>query len=197
MTPELAIQLDALRDVGWRIARLDRAAVLPPTIAERYEWAPPMLLDFVAGISEATSPDEKAWLLSASDYAGTSQKAFAWNEWELIALSAAEDDESWKSEITQFWDQHLPFLMSLKSGYAYFAIERTNNTVVVGEEPSSRRRAAGGVPVGVAGDDRCPQFGARAVAELSGLPPIRDRRSISWRAPASLSCRAAPRAELD
>ena len=25
--------------------------------------------------------------------------------------------------------------MSLKSGYAYFAIKRTNNTVVVGEEP--------------------------------------------------------------
>ena len=135
MTPELASQLEALRSVGWKIARLDRNAPLPSTVAQRYAWAPCGVMDFVAGIGEAMSPDDKAWILSAVDYAGTSEKAFAWNEWELIELSAAEDDDSWKSEVTHFWDQHLPILMSLKDGYAYFAIEQTNNTVVVGEEP--------------------------------------------------------------
>jgi hypothetical protein len=135
MTLHLADHLDAMKRVGWRIGRLAERAVLPAAIVSRYAWVPRELLDFVCEIELAASADDKAWLLSAGDYAGTSGSAFAWNEWELIGLDAAADDEQWKREVMEFWDRHFPILMSVKSGYAFFAVDRERHAVVVGEEP--------------------------------------------------------------
>jgi hypothetical protein len=139
MSPELRERLDALTSVGWNVSRLTKPVPLPETIVDRYAWVSRDVLDFVSEIEEAGNAknvsDQKAWFLSPGDFAGTSGKAFAWNEWELLGLDAAEDDDEWKGEVTAFWDQHFPILTSLKSGYAYFAIERENNGIVVGEEP--------------------------------------------------------------
>jgi hypothetical protein len=83
----------------------------------------------------ACSADDKAWLLTVADFLGISDSACVWNEWERQSLDAADSDEKWKGKIREFWDNHLPVLMSLKSGYAYFAIEKTTLHVVCGEEP--------------------------------------------------------------
>ena len=61
--------------------------------------------------------------------------AYAWNEWELQSLATAGNDEEWRGRIREFWDAHLPVLMSVKSGYGYFAIERESLKVVAGNEP--------------------------------------------------------------
>jgi hypothetical protein len=37
--------------------------------------------------------------------------------------------------IEEFWDHHLPLLMSLKSGYAYLAVEKDSLSIVGGVEP--------------------------------------------------------------
>jgi hypothetical protein len=81
------------------------------------------------------SPDEKAWLLTEADFAGTSGSAYAWNEWEQQSLEAAGSDEAWKATIVSFWDDHLSILFSTRSGYAFFALEKDGLGVVYGEKP--------------------------------------------------------------
>src|SRR5262249_18478895 len=135
MSEELFMRLGRLERVGWKVKRLARSCALPRAIIERYAWLPREILDLVSAIDVAHSADERAWVLSASDTCGTSASAFAWNEWERLSLAAAGDDDSWKHEITSFWDGNFPLVMSVRSGYAYFAIERSEHAVVVGEEP--------------------------------------------------------------
>jgi hypothetical protein len=132
---DLLIQLERLKRAGWNVELLAPGTDLPPQIIERYRWLPREIMKLVSTVGVAVSADEKAWILSAADYRGTATSAFAWNEWERLSLSAAGDDERWRSEITGFWDRNFPLVMSVKSGYAYFAVERDSLAVVVGEEP--------------------------------------------------------------
>ena len=59
------------------------------------------------------------------------------NEFELLSLEAAMDDESWKSEITRWWDSYLPIVLSVENGYSFYAIDLTNDkgAIVHGYEP--------------------------------------------------------------
>ena len=135
MNENLLTRLDRLKGAGWKIELLSRSTELPAPIIERYGWLAQEVLDLVSTIRAAVNADETAWILSTADYHGTSASAFAWNEWERLSLSAADDDEKWKGEIRGFWDRNFPLVMSVKSGYAYFAVERATSAVVVGEEP--------------------------------------------------------------
>lgn len=40
--------------------------------------------------------DETTWFLCAEDFAVQSDEGFQWNEWEIVGLGSAEDDEEWK-----------------------------------------------------------------------------------------------------
>jgi len=164
MSQGLREHLDALERVGWKVIRREKKASLPDAILERYGWVARGALDLVCEIEVAESADQKAWILSAGDYSGTSGSAFAWNEWELLSLNAAEDDEDWKAQISEFWDEHFPLFMSVKSGYAYFAIERQGGAVVVGEEPDFGEAS----PL------------AASVAELLQMIAARDPRLERW-----------------
>jgi hypothetical protein len=127
--------LEQLRSSGWRIEYFDERKALASDVVTRYPWMPSDYREFVEETKIAVSPDEKAWFLTALDFSGESDSAFAWNEWERQSLEAAEDDEALKRQTLGFWDSHLPVLVSVKSGYAYVAIERSDLTVVCGEEP--------------------------------------------------------------
>jgi hypothetical protein len=131
----LRSKLDDLRRSGWQIAYLSRPEPLPEVIVQRYRWVPAEVLEVIQSLSEAHSPDDKAWLLAVSEFSGSSSLAFAWNEWERQSLDAAEGSQQLEAEITHFWDTHFPIMMSVKSGYAYFALEAATLKVVVGEEP--------------------------------------------------------------
>jgi len=124
-----------LGQAGWTIARAGPGCALALPIARRYSWLPVEMVELVGNLSHAVNEDEQAWILAASDFAGHSSAAYAWNEWELQSLKAAGADRGWGSRIRTFWDGHFPFLMSVKSGYAYFAMERDSRAIVVGEEP--------------------------------------------------------------
>jgi hypothetical protein len=134
-TALIAQYVGALERAGWTVKLLPKPRSLPSDILKRYSWLPRHARAFIESLSEAYSADEKSWILTASDFHGDSSSAYAWNEWEQQSLSAAEDDDESKSEIADFWDEHFPFLMSLKNGYAYFAIEQESLAAVVGEEP--------------------------------------------------------------
>ena len=79
--------------------------------------------------------DERVWFLCADDYDIQGDKAWQWNEWELLGLEAAGNDAVWSCSIQRFWDEHLPIILSLESGYAYYAISMKDDSIVYGREP--------------------------------------------------------------
>ena len=66
---------------------------------------------------------------------GQTDSAFRWNEWELLSLEAAGDDAAWRAEILAFWDAHLPIVLSVAEGYAYYALSLPDGAVIQGSEP--------------------------------------------------------------
>ncbi|MFO0667235.1 MAG: hypothetical protein U0174_25000 [Polyangiaceae bacterium] len=108
---------------------------MPSAVSARYPWIPTGYEALVRETRAVVGPDEKAWLLTVCDYSEVTESAHAWNEWERQSLDAAHDDAAWSARIRAFWDSHFPILLSVKSGNAYFAIERSRHRVVCGEEP--------------------------------------------------------------
>jgi len=92
----------------------------------------------VEAFGSVTSADERAWLVTGEVFAG-SDSAFTWNEWEVQSLESAGDDRPFAARIVQFWDQHVPLVMSVKSGYAHFSLDLKTLGVVVGSEPEYER----------------------------------------------------------
>src|SRR5437868_4112791 len=135
MSSEFEDPLKDLAQIDWRIERLPAPKALPDEITVRYPWLPETYRKLIEEAKSVVSPSDKAWLLTVCDYSNTSDGAYAWNEWERQSLDAAADDEQWQRRIREFWDAHLPIVMSVKSGYSYFAIEYPSLKIVAGNEP--------------------------------------------------------------
>lgn len=94
--------------------------------------------NYFCSFSLCVSPDEKQWLLSSQDYGKNGNSAYKWNEFELLSLEAAENDEERRQEIIDFWNRYLPIYQSVEGEYFYLAIEITNigsGEAVIGYEP--------------------------------------------------------------
>ena len=120
--------LDALTAAGWtvreRSSALPAASVWPPELIRRYPTIPDALTAFMARVDACVNADETAWFLTASDYAGTSDFAFAWNEWERMELESHQErgDSEHAAAVREFWNAYLPFFLDVSGDYAYFAI---------------------------------------------------------------------------
>ena len=108
---------------------------LPKWITDRYHSVPGFWLQFIGQVRELSSPDETTWFLCAEDYDTRLDHTWRWNEWEELSLQSAEGDDAWRAEIRAFWDDHLPIVLSVRDGYAYYAISMTDGSVVYGSEP--------------------------------------------------------------
>lgn len=125
-----------MREAGWDIAlNEERGSDIPKVLKGRYTNIPKEWQEFAGNIRHMVSPDEKTWFLGAEDFEVQGDKAFLWNEWELMSLDAAGDDAEWKDGIAQFWSQHLPIVMSVNGGYTYYAISMADGAVVRGAGP--------------------------------------------------------------
>lgn len=51
----------------------------------------------------------------------------------MLSIEAAEHDKKWQKSIRTFWDGHLPLVLSVEDGYAYYAIRQ--DQIVYGREP--------------------------------------------------------------
>jgi len=125
-------------DNNWIITpNRDRNLYLGDSIISRYKAIPDEYISFLSAVKQCVSPSEKTWFLCEDEYNNRSDDAFAWNEFELLSLEAAMNDETWKSEITAWWDNFLPIVMSVHGGYSFYAIDLNDEigSIVRGTEP--------------------------------------------------------------
>jgi len=118
--------LNRLTDLNWSVdfTPVNRSEITLPALAEkRLSKAPKEFIDFISSFSEALSQDETEWFLSYKDYKqeyGKVDDAFVWNTFEMDSLKYADNDM--EKEIKEFWEQFIPFYMSVYDDYAYIAI---------------------------------------------------------------------------
>lgn len=131
--------ISQLRHRGWRVVeRPPQPLRLPPEVSVRHPRVPPLLTAFLGELVSCENSSQTEWFLCETDFAGTSGAAFRWDEWERLSLDAAGDDARLAAEVRAFWDAHLPFLLSVRDGYAYFAVRTAADgfgQVVAGREP--------------------------------------------------------------
>ena len=128
--------INCMKNRGWTVEmNEEQRFCLPEPMKSRYTDYPKSWVEFVSTVKSMIREDERAWFLCTEDYDVQGDKAWQWNEWELLSLEAAGNDASWKDEIGKFWDGHLPVFLSLKSGYAYYAVSIEEGSIVYGSEP--------------------------------------------------------------
>lgn len=132
--------LDYIKEQGWKVVlHQKKEKFLPQVIKERYKTVPQSWLDFINTVRSMQNNDETTWFLCQDAFDRQKQSAFGWNEWETLSLDSAEHDIAWEMEIKEFWDRHLPILMSVQNGYAYYAICVEDGSIVYGAEPEFER----------------------------------------------------------
>ena len=112
--------LATLEGVGWHVERAAERRALPQLIRDRYPAIPDAAVAFIERIDACVRPDETIWFLACVDFAGRSDSAYAWNEWEKLGLEGADNKVA--RETRRFWDNHFPILFSVGGDYAYLAI---------------------------------------------------------------------------
>lgn len=139
MTKELSQVLRSLGTAGWKInVRQHPALNLNPDFLRRYPAIPGDYVEFLSNVVSCTNRDETVWFLCEDDLNRTRNSVFGWDEFEVQSLEAAGADEQWRSRIKEFWDRHLPILLSVKSDYEFLCIvlsEPDYGAIAYGYEP--------------------------------------------------------------
>ena len=115
--------IEALKNIGFVVTeRLERKE-LSSDLQNRYSELPADYQEFLQRFQTITNESDNVWFNSIEDFNGESDSGFRWNEFELMGLDALKDDEESCDMIRQFWDNHIPILMSVKDGYRYLSID--------------------------------------------------------------------------
>jgi hypothetical protein len=128
---------DALRARGWRVELRDPGSpLLTAQLAARYSWLPEEVVHLLAQLETCRSADDTAWLLTAADFhREPGGEGFRWDQYERMAVEAADGDESAIRTIREFWSRHFPFALAVHSDYDYLAIREGDGAVVHGFAP--------------------------------------------------------------
>lgn len=105
----------------------------------RYSNLPDDYLAFLKTYSLLTNHSDTTWFNSITDFNETNdENDFKWNEFEILSLDACDGDVENQQVVKNFWNQHLPIILSVKKGYAYFALhvsEENFGKIYYGQEP--------------------------------------------------------------
>lgn len=105
----------------------------------RYPRIPSDYFTFLNSFSLLMNHSETTWFNSISDFNETNTESdFKWNEFEIMSVDAFEGDGEQQQSIKEFWNKHLPIILSVKDAYAFFAIgvgEENFGKVYFGIEP--------------------------------------------------------------
>lgn len=105
----------------------------------RYPILPADYEDFLHSFSFLSNTSDTTWFNSIADFNETdAESAFKWNEFELKSLEAFEGDSINQNIVLNFWNKHLPIILSVKNDYAFFAMgvsEENFGEIYYGEAP--------------------------------------------------------------
>lgn len=105
MKTSIGFIYDTLTKRGWTLKKQHcEADELPECIKDRYHNIPAEYITFLCNIRTCVNPGETAWLLGAEDFSTQGEDCFQWNEFEMICLQAAieENDTEWQCDIKAF-----------------------------------------------------------------------------------------------
>lgn len=127
------------KENGWNVELSDKKQDLPKHINERYKFIPSDWLEFVQCFKTIVNGADNIWFNLPDDFANENAE-FQWNEFELICLDSIKDEdgensETWLKETREFWDNYLPIVMSVASGYHYYAIGIKTGEIFEGRDP--------------------------------------------------------------
>lgn len=105
----------------------------------RYSHLPDDYLAFLKTYSLLTNQSDTTWFNSIADFNETNdENDFKWNEFEIQSLDAFDGDVENQQEVKNFWNKHIPIILSVKKGYSYFAInvsEENFGKIYYGDAP--------------------------------------------------------------
>jgi len=133
-TQDMHALLKALTDRSWIVEPMLGPSLMPSSITERYPMLEGGVLEVLSQFSRCSRPDEQSWLLALSDFQAVSSQGFRWNEYEIMALESAANQQE-RDSITRFWDEHFPFLLAVQADYDYLAIRLSDGSVMHGSAP--------------------------------------------------------------
>jgi len=130
--------IDWAKENRWDIIEQSKTSLnLDEEVVTRYKGIPYEYMLFMKLVARCIAPSDKTWFICENEFNNKSETAFKWNEFELLSLEAAENDDGWKSDIAKWWNNYLPIVMSVDGGYSFYAIDVTSEAgaIVRGYEP--------------------------------------------------------------
>ena len=117
------------RKNGWNVVPAEESTELPDEVKNRYD-IPENWLRAISGLEVCENDGATVWFLTPRDFY-PHDGGFRWNEFELMSLEWCDGD----SAVSEFWDRHIPIVMSTAGEYSYYAIDTGSGSVVRGCEP--------------------------------------------------------------
>ncbi|HXK33236.1 MAG TPA: hypothetical protein VNM91_04385 [Dehalococcoidia bacterium] len=127
---ELTAYLNLLRSKGWTVDEIRPGdhVELPPEIRGRYPRIPEQYERFLARVRTCVNADETTWFLCAEDFhQPASDDSFTWNEFERMELDDGGPRAADPAEVRRFWDEHMPFMLSVGGEYQYLGFRVGND----------------------------------------------------------------------
>jgi len=112
--------IELLKSKGWTVELWDGVTppALDPAFTLRYTRIPADYLKFLERVKVCVNSDETVWFLCLDEYNNTSASGWAWDAMEKMDLEGGEWE---KEEVVEFWNRHMPFMLSVGGEYAYLA----------------------------------------------------------------------------
>jgi len=121
---------------NWQVDISNEERDIPEWAFRRYSSLPEEYVAFLKQIHILSNREDTCWFLNVDNFKGAAfDTAWQANSFEKISLEAADGDSEWAETISQFWNEHIPIVFSLKNGYEYYAICLSDGAVVNGIEP--------------------------------------------------------------
>ncbi|WP_324027646.1 hypothetical protein QSV08_06765 [Maribacter sp. BPC-D8] len=127
-----------LKNGGFEIVKNRNLLEIPKKLVERYTNIPTEYFLFLKSFETITNSSDTAWFNSVQDFNEQSNNEYKWNEFEILSLEWSEDDDEELENVAEFWNRHIPILLSVKDGFQFLAISLTNENygeIVHGQEP--------------------------------------------------------------
>jgi len=132
--------IESLSNSNWTVLKYDQAKIfqlLPSGIQRRLAGVPAVLRELILNYDVVANQTDTAWFVTYTDLTSQNENSFTWDECEKQSLDAADNPED-AQRVTDFWDRHFCFLMSVKNGYSHISVVTSGEgigQVVWGSEP--------------------------------------------------------------